>query len=157
MWRYAVGGVATLLLVAAGWLIFNGQARPDPLASAVPPGAARLAEVPEPAAAEEAPLPEASARTREQKRFDRYDKDRDASVTREEYLASRRKAFAKLDANGDGRLSFEEWAARTTTRFAAADRDRSGTLTAAEFATTAPKRRAARAACRCVQPAGGDD
>jgi hypothetical protein len=157
MWRYAAGSVATLLLVAAGWLIFNGQARPDPLLpAAVPASAAQrtaAAEVP----ADEAPLPEASERTREQKRFDRYDKDRNASITREEYLASRRKAFAKLDVNGDGRLSFEEWAARTTRRFAEADRDRSGALTAAEFATTAPKRKAARPACRCPQPAATDD
>ncbi|MEH3046860.1 EF-hand domain-containing protein [Sphingomonas adhaesiva] len=157
MWRYAAGSVATLLLVAAGWLIFNGQARPDPLVPART-AAGAPAQVTEPAPLpEDAGLPEASARTREQKRFDRYDKDRNASITREEYLASRRKAFAKLDVNGDGRLSFDEWAARTTQRFAEADRDRSGTLTAAEFATTAPKRRAARPACRCPQPVTADD
>ena len=62
-------------------------------------------------------------RSREQKRFARYDKDRDAGVTREEYLAPRRKAFVKLDKDGDGKLSFEEWAVRTTERFAAATPD----------------------------------
>ena len=101
-----------------------------------------------PALPDDAVLPEASERTREQKRFDRYDKDRDATVTREEYLASRRKAFAKLDANGDGRLSFDEWAAKTVARFATADTDRSNTLTAVEFATTAPRRKA-RPSCVC--------
>lgn len=155
MWRYAVGSVATLLLVAAGWLIFNGQARPDPLLPATVPAAAAQRAVEDPP--EEVSLPEASARTREQKRFDRYDKDRDASVTRDEYLASRRKAFAKLDTSGDGRLSFEEWAAKTTKRFTDADRDTSGALTAAEFATTAPKRRPSKPACRCPQSARGDD
>src|SRR3546814_1864328 len=67
--------------------------------------------------------PEASEQKREERRFNRYDKDRDEAITREEYLASRRKAFAKLDVNGDGRLSFEEWAIRTTDKFAKADAD----------------------------------
>lgn len=156
MWRYAAGSVATLLLVAAGWLIFNGQARPDPLLPSPAPLTTQAA-VTDQAAMDDTDLPEATARTREQKRFDRYDKDRNASITREEYLASRRKAFAKLDVNGDGRLSFDEWAVKTTKRFADADRDKSGTLTAAEFATTAPKRKAPRPACRCPQPAANDD
>ncbi len=71
-------------------------------------------------------MPEASARTREQKRSDRYDKDRNAQVTREEYLAQRRKAYAKLDANHDGQLSFDEWAVKTTTKFAEADKEQVG-------------------------------
>ena len=89
-------------------------------------------------------VPEATPKTREEKRFGRYDKDRDGAITREEYLVSRRKAYAKLDVNRDGQLSFDEWAAKTTGKFAAADRDRSGTMTAAEFATTAVKRKPAR-------------
>src|SRR3546814_7679532 len=75
--------------------------------------------------------PEASEQKREERRFNRYDKDRDEAITREEYLASRRKAFAKLDVNGDGRLSFEEWAIRTTDKFAKADADGSKVLTRA--------------------------
>jgi len=104
-----------------------------------------LANLPLSAPASAQPLakaPEASAQSREQRRFNRYDKDRDSRITREEYLVSRRKAFAKLDSNGDGRLSFDEWAIRTTTKFAKADADRSGTLDASEFATTAVKRKA---------------
>jgi hypothetical protein len=146
MWRYLVGGVAAVMMVAAGWLIFNGEARSDPSLPAAP---RQDAATPSPTSAGEAMLPEAPARDREQKRFDRYDKDRDGRVTRDEYLVPRRKAFAKLDANGDGRLSFDEWAIKTTTRFAEADRDRSAAMDAAEFATTAPKRKAARPACRC--------
>ena len=80
--------------------------------------------------------PEAGERTREEKRFDRYDKDRDQRITGEEYLASRRKAYAKLDADGDGRLSFDEWAKKTTDKFGKADADRSKALTREEFATT---------------------
>ena len=156
MWRYLAGGAAALLMVAAGWLIFSGQARPDsPLGTVgsrpAPAPGVQESGAPDPAG----PLPAASERTREQKRFDRYDKDRNAGITREEYLLARRKAFAKLDANGDGRLTFEEWAAKTTQRFAAADRDRSGVLTAGEFATTRPKPK--RAAPRCSCPPQRDE
>lgn len=150
MWRYLAGGVAAMLMIAAGWLLFGSRARPEPVL-ATRPEATRAAPQ-EDAPEADAPLPAASERTREQKRFDRYDKDRDAAIAREEYLAPRRKAFAKLDTNGDGRLTFEEWAVKTTTRFAGADADKSGTLSAEEFATTRPKRRE-RPTCRCPAPA----
>jgi hypothetical protein len=96
--------------------------------------------------------PSADARTKEQKRFDRADKDKNGAVVLDELFQPRRKAFARLDTNGDGRLSFEEWAVRTSKRFSEADRDRNGALTRAEFATTAPRRRTASRAkpgCRC--------
>ncbi len=141
MWRYLVGGVAALLLVGAGWLIFNGEAHPDALPNALV--AAQPADAARQGDAGSAPLPEAPARSREQKRFDRYDKDRDGKITREEYLAARRKAYAKLDRDGDGKLSFDEWAIKATTKFATADRDKSGAMNATEFATTAVKRRPA--------------
>lgn len=155
MWRYLVGGVAALSLVGAGWLIFNGDAHPDAL-----PARAALASPTVASGQDEASLkslPEAPARSREQKRFDRYDKDRNGRITREEYLAPRRKAFAKLDINGDGRLTFDEWAIKTTARFADADHDRSGAMDSTEFATTAPKRKAPRPTCRCEEPAKQDD
>ena len=140
MWRFLVGGVAALLMVGAVLLFMGKRARSD---SVLPALSAAVAPA---QAADPLPdtVPEASEKTREQKRFDRYDKDRDGKVTREEYLQARRKAFAKLDKNGDGRLSFDEWAAKAEGKFAAADADKSGTLTAAEFATTAVKRKAAR-------------
>jgi len=159
MWRYFAGAAAALLLVGAGIFLFRGSAAPDSSMLPSPPATARAAAGQGGEALPDA-APRASARTREQKRFDRYDKDRDEVIGREEYLASRRKAFARLDADGDGRLSFEEWAVRTTTKFAAADRDKSGTLTRVEFATTAPKPRPTRAACACPTPApaeAGDD
>jgi len=82
--------------------------------------------------------PEATAKSREEKRFSRADKDKNGKIEREEILAPRRKAFAKLDANGNGSLSFEEWADKSIDKFDGADKDRSGWLSASEYATTAP-------------------
>jgi hypothetical protein len=82
--------------------------------------------------------PEATARSREQKRFSRVDKDKDGRIAKEELLAPRRRAYAKLDVDGSGSVSFEEWAVKTLDKFGGADADRSGWLTAAEYASTAP-------------------
>ncbi|WP_294358767.1 EF-hand domain-containing protein [uncultured Sphingomonas sp.] len=157
MWRYLVGGVAALLLGGAGWLMFFGDTKDGATARA----ATIMPAMPQSGAApvDDAPanLPEAPERTREQTRFDRYDKDRDAKITREEYLLSRRKAFAKLDLNGDGQLSFDEWSAKTAKRFTDADADRSGALNASEFATTKPKRKSKRPACACTPTPARDD
>lgn len=152
MWRYLAGGVSALLLVAAGFFFFRSGAKPDqPL----------FAPAPQASGAEEPPaaVPAATEKTREQKRFDRYDKDRDGQITREEYLASRRKAFAKLDTNHDGQLSFEEWAIRSTTKFAHADADHSGAMTPAEFlATKVVRKTPSKPKCACaVAPEAQDD
>lgn len=88
-----------------------------------------------------APVSNVTAEQREARRFSRYDKDKDAAISRAEYLASREKAFAKLDANGDGKLAFDEYAKATIKKFGTADRDADGALDAGEFASTAPKRR----------------
>ncbi len=144
MWRYLAGGMAALLLIAAGVLVFKSPARSD---SPLPPAPAAIAGEAEEGLPET--IPEATAKTREEKRFNRYDKDRNAQISRAEYLASRTKAFARLDTNGDGRLGFEEWAIKTSTKFTEADRDKSGAMTPAEFATTAPKRRAPRPNTPC--------
>lgn len=141
MWRYLAGGMAALLLVAAGLVLTKGR---TPVSAPLAAQPLRAAQLSEPGAPLPDRVPEASARTREEKRFDRYDKDRDGTVTRAEYLASRRKAYARLDVNGDGVLTFDEWAVKATTKFAAADRDKSGAMTASEFATTAVKRTARR-------------
>ena len=150
MWRYLVGGLATLALVAAGMLIFNRNARSVaalPLASMVQPqDSGALPDT----------VPEASDKTREQKRFDRYDKDRNGAVTRDEYLMQRRKAFAKLDIDHNGTLSFDEWAIKAETKFAVADKDKSGTMTPVEFATTAVKRKAPRVRRDCPPVAKAD-
>ena len=153
MWRYLVGGLATLVLVAAGILVFNRSGRSvaalpaAPLAFAQTTGDGALPDT----------VPEASDRTREQKRFDRYDKDRNGAVTRDEYLANRRKAYAKLDANHDGTLSFDEWAIKAETKFAVADKDKSGAVNPTEFATTAVKRKPPRVRRDCPPAAAKAD
>lgn len=148
MWRYLVGGAGALLLAVAGMFLFKGTAAPE--ARTPPPPAVAETQVEEELPAE---APRAD-RSREQKRFDRIDKDKNDIITRDEFLMLRRRAFAKLDTNGDGKLSFEEAAVRTTTRFSGADKDKSGTLTRAEFAATAPKPRKAPPRCRCPQGNG---
>jgi uncharacterized protein YxeA len=130
MGRFLAGVASALLLVAAGIFIWRSQADAGQIAA--------------PQSTSEAPLglldvtdpPQASEKTREQKRFNRYDRDKNGGVAAEEYLFSRRKAYAKLDINGDGKLSFEEYAIKAVTKFQAADKDRSGVLTPAEFLTT---------------------
>jgi len=158
MWRYLAGGLAALLLLAAGFIYFTGRGGNG---VGLPLAAVQAAPVAQSDDALPDAVPEASEKTREQKRLSRYDKDRDGKVTREEYLAPRRKAFAKLDANHDGTLSFDEWAAKTETKFAEADADKSGAMTAAEFAKTAPKRKS-KVRARCPEnqqtaPARDDD
>jgi Ca2+-binding EF-hand superfamily protein len=151
MGRFLAGSIATLLLVAAGLFWWQGEVeRADrPLVarggaraqSPALPGAgdpdAKGAPPPEP--------PEADPRSREQKRFDRFDRDRDGIITRPEMMGSRSAAFRKLDKDGNNLLSFEEWAVRTSDRFAGADGNGDGRLTRAEFATTAPRPAAASA------------
>ena len=135
MGRYLAGIGSALLLVLAGFFVWQSLARrgiaplpPAPFHIASAAAGAPAAVLPDP--------PQASEKTREEKRFSRYDHDRNGAVSREEFLAARRKAFAKLDANHDGVLSFDEYAVKTEERFAKADADRSGVLTPAEFGTT---------------------
>jgi len=93
--------------------------------------------------------PEASELTREQRRFFRYDRNRDRIITRNEMLSSRSDAFRKLDVDGNNLLTFEEWAVRTSDRFKEMDGDGNARLTPAEFATSAPKPRTTQPSCRC--------
>ncbi|SFP79262.1 EF-hand domain-containing protein [Sphingomonas rubra] len=152
MWRWLAGGGAGVAAIGAGALFLTGREAPSVAALPAPPAAQ------EGAGDDELPaiVPEATPKTREEKRCGRYDKDRDGRITRDEYLAQRRKAYAKLDANGDGQLSFDEWAVKATTKFAGADRDRSGSMTAAEFATTAVKRKP-RAPAKCPPTAPAEE
>lgn len=145
MWRYLVGAGGALLLVVAGLFLFRGSASTE---TRLPPSlvAAITSETEQDLPAEP---PSATAKTREQKRFDRIDKDRNDTISRDEYFALRRKLFAKLDTDRDGKLSFEEWSVKAVDRFQGADKDKSGTLTRAEFATTAVKRNA-RPRCACA-------
>ena len=135
MLRFFAGVAACFLLMTGAFLLWQSHAQQSPSLPPAPP--ARLAT---PLGMQQAPLeaPEATPKSREQRRFSRADKDKDGRIEAEEVLAPRRKAFAKLDLNGNGTLSFEEWAVKTIGKFKGADRDRSGWLTPAEYATTAP-------------------
>jgi hypothetical protein len=55
--------------------------------------------------------------SKEDRRFNRYDRNRDGTINRNEMLSTRVKAFQKLDLNHDNLLSFEEWAVKTSNRF----------------------------------------
>lgn len=152
MRRWLALGAAGGLLILAGvlWFLAPEAALPgvQPLGSAAraaapPPG-------PAPATPLIAPVSDVTPADREARRFARYDKDDDGSISREEYLASRRKSFARQDTDGDGKLSFEEAAGKTIARFDAADADHDRALEPDEFAATAPKRKAKTA---CPPPA----
>ncbi|KAB7648813.1 EF-hand domain-containing protein [Polymorphobacter fuscus] len=145
MRRFLALAVALVSLIAAGFLWTRD--RPVAVATEAAPAAAPAESEAEDGALV-APVSDVTPADREARRFARYDKNRDAEVSRDEYLASRRKAFARLDTNGDGRLAFEEYAVATVKKFGKADRDGDGNLDADEFATTAAKRRAAPA-CQC--------
>jgi hypothetical protein len=145
MGRFLAGVAAALLLVTGGFFIWRAQADRG---TAVPVLAAPAGEAPM-GLADLAGPPAASERTREEKRFSRYDRDKNGAVAREEYLLARRKNFARLDVNGDGKLGFEEYAVKAVTKFAAADKDRNGALNASEFALTRVVRKSApKCACR---------
>ena len=149
MLRFFAGVGSALLLVLAGFFIWQGIARNEEEAIPEAPPPAAQAKAGEPQAP---PIPPAAdERTREQRRFDRADRDDDGRITLEELYHPRRAAFARLDANRDGRLAFEEWATATSRKFAGADGNRDGALTRPEFATTAPPRRAQarRQNCAC--------
>jgi hypothetical protein len=134
MVRFLAGAAASVLLVTGAFLLWQGEAQAPALPDAP---AARSAEPSMLVAASIPQAPEATPKSREQKRFSRADKDKDGKIAKEELLEPRRKAYAKLDANGNGQLSFDEWAVKTLIKFGGADKDRTGWLTAAEYASTA--------------------
>src|SRR5438270_9960466 len=139
MWRYFAGAAAAFLLATGVFLIWQSHAARS--------GAVQSASQPAPTGSSwfggggDQPLkaPEASDKTREEKRFSRYDKNKDGKVEPDEYLAARRKNFDKLDVNHDGRLSFEEYASKAIDMFNMAG-GRKGWLNEAEFASTAAGR-----------------
>jgi hypothetical protein len=134
--RFLAGAAACFLLLTGAFLFW--QSRAAETSSFPKPPAARAASASLFNASQPFEAPAASAKSREEKRFSRADKNKDGKIEEEEVLGARRKAFAKLDTNGNGSLSFEEWAAKTIGKFQSADSDRNGWLTAAEYATTAP-------------------
>ena len=153
--RILVGALGALLLVSSGIFWWQGHA-----ADRQPSAATRLALEAVPTAdAEELPdseagdavgpgLPEANEQSREQKRYDRLDKNRDARITRTEMLSPRVKDFRKLDVDGNNLLTFDEWSVATDNRFKGADHNGDGWLSREEYATTKPKK-PSKPACKC--------
>jgi hypothetical protein len=138
MGRFLAGVGSALALMIAGFFIWQGRAGSEaPLVPPAPEAAATTDDnAPQFAFADVADPPRADPKSKEEKRFNRYDKDKNGGVSRDEYMLSRRKAYAKLDINGDGKLSFDEYAVKTVVKFATADGDRSGVLNRTEFSTT---------------------
>ena len=139
LWRWGALAVAMSLLVAAGflWGRSDPHARAARLIGTSPAAAQGIPAPADDAAPLVAPVSDVAPMDKEAKRFHRYDKDRNGSISRDEYFTARHKAFAKLDTNGDGKLSFEEYSVKAIAKFNGADANRDGVLTPKEFATTA--------------------
>ena len=136
MLRFCAGVAATFLLMTGAFLVWQSHAESGVTLPQAPTARSEKASL----FSADQPLhaPEASPKSREERRFSRAEKNKNGRIESEELLGTRRKAFAKLDTNGNGALSFDEWAAKTIGKFQGADCDRNGFLTAAEYATTAP-------------------
>lgn len=154
MQRVVIGGVASLLMAGAGLVFWQTAANQPSIIPPPPPPAAISDKLPQagidaPAFGPAPPTPpEAPKASREEVRFNRYDRNKDELISRVEMMGSRTKAFKTLDTDGNNLLSFEEWAAATGQRFAGADGNNDQLLTRKEFARTRPKL-AAKPGCRC--------
>ena len=156
MLRFFAGAASAFPLLTGAFLIWQSRAERAPTLPDPPP--ARTASASLFAASAKLEAPEASPKSREEKRFGRADKNKDGRIEANELLDPRRKAFAKLDTNANGTLSFEEWAVKTIGKFKGADRDRNGILTAAEYASTAPPPpKHPSCSCRQTDLASNDD
>ena len=146
MWRYLGGAASMLVLMGIGFFLVREMAASQvPL----PPAPAEAA-----GASSGGPLkaPAADEATKEEKRFNRTDNDKNGAIAKAEFLFTRQRAFARLDTNGDGTISFDEYAAKTSEKFAKADGDKSGVLDRREFATTRVIRKAKPARADCPPP-----
>src|SRR6476659_7799728 len=134
MTRFLAGAAACFLLLTGAFLIWQSHAEKGPAlpTAPAPHAAASLFGAGTPLQA-----PEASPKNREEKRFSRYDKDKDGKVEAGEYLAARQRNFDKLDLDHNRALSFQEYAAKGIEKFNGAG-GRKGWLSAAEFVATAP-------------------
>jgi hypothetical protein len=153
MRRFILGGVTALVLLSVGLFWWQGRAEvekapplPQPMASAPDPQEMPSAD---PAGFEGPELPEATEQTREQRRFGRYDRDRDGRIRRNEMLSTRVDGFRKLDKDGNNLLTFEEWAVATVTKFDGADKNHDQWLSPEEFRSTAPPPAKAKPRPKC--------
>lgn len=165
--RMVLGALAALLMVSAGLFWWQGraelaQAVPPPDISAGPPAGQSPIVLPTANPnARGSRLPQASKTkvSKAQQRFNRYDRNRDGQITRNEMLSTRVKAFQKLDTNHDNMLSFEEWAVKTADRFKEIDSNHDGVITAAELASydagAEAKKKHRKLPARCADGARG--
>ncbi len=155
MRQTVLGVFLGLVLASVGVFWWQGRAQVEENAPPPPEPEEEVVEAPEvlpevdPGEMIGPAPPEASELTREERRFFRYDRNRDRIITRNEMLSTRSDAFRRLDKDGNNLLTFEEWAITTSDRFAGMDEDGNLRLTPAEFASSAPKPRTRRPACRC--------
>ena len=109
--RIVLGALAALLLVSAGIFWWQGRAATERGADLpqAPLAAATAESLPaETGAGLRGPAPpEVDEVSREQRRFDRVDRNRDSKIDRNEMLSLRVPAFRKLDKDGNNLLSFE--------------------------------------------------
>lgn len=149
--RLILGAVGALLLASAGLFWWQGRAATE---NAAPPLPAGTMPEPDSVPTESGEgllgddLPVADEPTREERRFNRIDRNRDNLISRTEALAPRVAAFRKLDTDHNNLLSFEEWAVATSNKFKAADSNHDNQLTRSEFATIKPKI-AKKPTCKC--------
>ncbi|MGO4166806.1 hypothetical protein [Novosphingobium sp. YAF33] len=150
---FVLGALAALVMVSVGLFWWQGRAAVErgaplpqaPVSSIAPQEmpSADLSEIDGPE------LPEATEQTREQRRFGRYDRNRDGRITRNEMLSTRVDGFRKLDQDGNNLLTFEEWAVATVTKFDGADANQDQALTPEEFRKTAPPPAKAKPGPKC--------
>ncbi len=145
MLRFLAGAAACFLLLTGAFLIWQSRAEHSaglPAAQGTPgTGVFLFGGTPLQA-------PEASEKTRQEKRFSRYDKNKDGKIEADEYLAARRRNFDKLDLDHNGALSLQEYAAKGIEKFNDAG-GRKGWLSPAEFVATAPPPAKRKSACSC--------
>lgn len=148
--RIVLGAFGALVLVAVGLFWLQGRAEVEQGAPPPSPPVERPTGIPsaDVAGLEGPAPPEATELSREQRRFFRYDRNRDLKITREEMLSTRTAAFRDLDSDGNNLLTFEEWAVATGRRFDQADANSDRELTQSEFAATAAAP-APRPRCNC--------
>jgi hypothetical protein len=134
MLRFLAGAAACFLLMTGAFLIWQSRAAEGPSLPNAPSPRAFSASMVSDGSLQ---APEASAKSREEKRFSRYDHNKDGKVEADEYLAARHRDFDKLDSDHNGALSFQEYAVKGIEKFNAAG-GKKGWLSATEFVATAP-------------------
>ena len=115
MARFLAGAAVCFLLMTGAFLFWQSRAADNPSLPKAPAAATAAASFF--GGSEPLQAPEASDKTREEKRFSRADKNKDGKIEAEEYFAARRRNFDKLDVNHDGSLKFEEYAAKAIDKF----------------------------------------